>query len=241
MEKQVDIISMSFSILEYSPALRDAVEKAKNQGIVMLCSHHDQGAAVKDAWPAKFAPSTFVITSCDDYGYTERKAETTEKEGHYKLQGHNVTAGVVAFVESQDRISGSSVATAIAAGLSSLILSCARLSLCDPEAEGEIQSHGAGCPAAWTASGSGTGSSSSGSCVGVEHCAGENRRIVVKHYLDQMRAEGGREQNFVLLERFGEIDAKVKEGERPHADDIVRRWFAPRTIQEVVSKNQGRI
>ena len=195
MEKNVDIISMSFSILDYSKALEQAIEKARNQGIVLLCSHHDLSDTVKDAWPARFWPDTWVVSACNGYGFTPREKETPKQPGHYKLQGLDVAAGVIPFVESSDRISGSSVATAIAAGLSSLILSCARLSLCDPQED----SHCVNRPRA-----------GSGSCVGPEYCADKNRRIIVKRYLDEMRSERAKEENFVLLEKFGEIDAKVK-------------------------------
>lgn len=40
------------------------------------------------------------------------------------MQGQQVAAGVIPFLEPIERISGSSVATALAAGLSSIILSC---------------------------------------------------------------------------------------------------------------------
>lgn len=60
----------------------------------------------------------------DEYGDLARK---TSQDYQYGIHGLGVAAGVVPFLESNDRISESSVATAIAAGLSSLILSCYRL------------------------------------------------------------------------------------------------------------------
>ena len=111
---------MSFAILETVDILRDACKEAANAGIIMLCSAHDEGSNIKTAYPA-FYGGTFIITACDEFGKVLR---TTEQEYHYAIRGREVAAGVVPFLKSDDRISGSSVATAIAAGLSSLTLSC---------------------------------------------------------------------------------------------------------------------
>jgi hypothetical protein len=123
MNKGVDIISMSFSILEDDSNLSKAVTGAYGQGIVMLCSTHDEGANIEKSWPAEYT-ETIAITACDEFGSLPHK---TAQKYKYQIHRMDIAAGVIPFLESHDRISGSSMATAIVAGLSSLILSCDRL------------------------------------------------------------------------------------------------------------------
>lgn len=212
---------MSFSILEYSKQLDEIISKAKDLGIIMMCSNHDEGANVENSWPSKFCPRTWVVTACDEYGFTPRNVTNqTQGEGRFKLQGHNVAAGVIPFLESHDRISGSSVATAIASGLCSLTLSCARLNTCHPDDFPE--SHGESC-------------SGHGACgAKPDLCEGSNRRTVVSHYLKQMFPKES--DGYVRLEKFGGIDTKVKEGEDIFVDEILRRTFSPEAIREAVRK-----
>lgn len=108
-------------VLETINLLDTAVSKAGTDGIVMLCGTHDEGSNVGRAWPAS-SPSTFAVTTCDEYGtlYRAMKGDSCK----YML------------LDSADRISGSSMATAMAAGLSSLILSCLRISNPDQDFEG---------------------------------------------------------------------------------------------------------
>ncbi|EHK16135.1 uncharacterized protein TRIVIDRAFT_195992 [Trichoderma virens Gv29-8] len=101
-------------------------------GIVLLCSTHDEGMNVSEAYPASFR-DTITITACDDYGKVLRPANETSFQ--YKVQGQSVAAGVIPFLDSDDYISGSSVATAITAGLGSLILSCDRIAQRHPRSE----------------------------------------------------------------------------------------------------------
>ncbi|KAF2678077.1 subtilisin-like protein [Lentithecium fluviatile CBS 122367] len=126
--KKVDVISMSFIIGEYTESLRDEIEAASKEGIVMTCSAHDEGSRIQEAYPASYyAPDRSIIrfAACDEYGKILRE---DKKDGYdYLIRGQNVAAGVIPFLKSEDTITGSSVSTAIAAGLSSLILTCNRL------------------------------------------------------------------------------------------------------------------
>jgi hypothetical protein len=179
----VDVISMSFSILETSDSLDQAISAAGLKGIVLLCSTHDEGSNVGKAWPAA-SPATFAVTACDEYGSLFRAMK--EESYKYKLQGLNVAAGVIPFLDSTDRISGSSVATAVAAGLSSLVLSCLRLANPGQKFEG-------------------------------------GRRVrMVEEKLDEMLSKGTK---YVLLEKFGGIDKKVKRGEPINAEVILGDAF----------------
>ncbi|KAK1471413.1 hypothetical protein CTAM01_16536 [Colletotrichum tamarilloi] len=124
----VDIISMSFVLGESSKELFDEINAATNQGIVMTCSTHDEGSRVEKAWPASYegeSVSLIVLAACDHYGRVLRHVE--KDKYHYLIRGQNVAAGAIPFLTSEDTITGSSVSTALAAGISSLVLTCDRL------------------------------------------------------------------------------------------------------------------
>ncbi|KAJ8133071.1 hypothetical protein O1611_g552 [Lasiodiplodia mahajangana] len=126
--QDVDVISMSFTIIskEENAELKKALNLAGNRGIAILCSVHDEGTKVDDAWPAGHqGDHMIVVAACDEYGRILR--EMNETKYNFMLNGKNVAAGVIPFLEPNERITGSSVATALAAGLSSLILACDRL------------------------------------------------------------------------------------------------------------------
>lgn len=190
-EKKVDIISMSFTMFDESDRLYDSIRKANSDDIVMLCSSHDLGANVTKSWPASY-PETITIAACDKYGNLPRSFDeaAAKVQYQYKIHGLDVQAGAVPFLASTNTVSGSSAATAIAAGLSSLILSCIRLA--NPASAGD----------------SGRG----------------KRQTLVKGYLDKMVSSVGR--NYLLLEKFGNLDARVKEGELIIAEDILKTSFA---------------
>lgn len=125
---------MSFTIGENATgrddgALTKQITTASEKGIVMTCSAHDEGARIENAAPAKFksdVTSLFVLAASDEYGRLLRDCE--DSSYHYRIPGKDVVAGAVPFLDSEKTISGSSVATAIAAGLCSLILTLDRLS-----------------------------------------------------------------------------------------------------------------
>lgn len=177
---------MSLSLLQTSENLDEAISNAGHDHIVMMCSSHDLGKNVTKAWPA-MARETTTITACDEYGQLLRSIDDTEKYD-FTLPGHNVAAGVIPFLESNDRISGSSVSTAIASGLASLILSCARLKNPDKE------------------------------------FTGSQRQNLVDNYLKSMTSQPGSKE--LLLEKFGNIDAKIKEGEYINAEAIIDGAFS---------------
>lgn len=208
----------------------------------MMCSNHDEGANPKTSYPAHYRDRTWVVTACDEYGYTPREREPPTGTGYYMFQGLNVPAGVIPFVESNDRISGSSVATAIASGISSLILSCARLNTCNPAEDWHGEScpgscahldacrpdrnlHDARCPVAH------------GGCVARKQvCENGNRRHIVDYFLKSMTSERSAGEGYVLLEKFGEIDVKVKEGEEIFADEVLKSWFSPEKLKGIADR-----
>ncbi|KAI9167901.1 subtilisin-like protein [Paramyrothecium foliicola] len=132
ISKRVDVISMSFVIGENDPSVSWMVENATRHGIVMVCSTHDEGSRFRTAWPAAYAinddrndRSIITLAACDEYGKLLRNLR--EDEYRYMICGQDVTAGVIPFLDSEPTVTGSSASTALAAGLSSLILTCDRL------------------------------------------------------------------------------------------------------------------
>ncbi|KAK4071082.1 uncharacterized protein Triagg1_6449 [Trichoderma aggressivum f. europaeum] len=121
ISKGVDVISMSFGLRDKTDELEDACREATKRGIAMLCSAHEGDINLKHAYPARFC-GTIPIMACDESGMVPR--------GNKKLGNEfAVHAPVEIFpvLNCNDNVSPSSLATAIAAGLGSLILSCHQL------------------------------------------------------------------------------------------------------------------
>ncbi|KAL7921174.1 peptidase S8/S53 domain-containing protein [Trichoderma austrokoningii] len=165
----VDIISMSFAILEGTEGLADACEAALYNGIIILCSTPDEGLNTDKSCISDYN-GAMTITACDGFGIVSPNSPTYYD---YTINGMNVAAGKVPFLESKDCISGSSVSTAIAAGLSSLILACERLAKNRQD-----------------------------------YKRGERSKII-KHYFGKMTATS---KNYIILEKFADIDKKIKDG-----------------------------
>ncbi|KAJ2995553.1 hypothetical protein NUW58_g1242 [Xylaria curta] len=89
---------------------------------------HDEGSRIETAYPASYrtvARSLITLAAYDKFRTILREYYGIIHD--YLINGEDVAAGVVFFLNSEDTITGSSVAIAIAAGLSS-ILTCDRLS-----------------------------------------------------------------------------------------------------------------
>ncbi|KAI0096962.1 hypothetical protein GGR51DRAFT_542140 [Nemania sp. FL0031] len=237
--KGVDIISMSFAMFEQKDRLDEVIKEAKKQGIVMMCSNHDEGANTKESYPAN-CEHTWVVTACDEYGFTPRERDQSTDPGNYMFQGLDVAAGVIPFLESSDRISGSSVATAIASGIGSLILSCARLNTCSPEGKW----HGESCHGPCAGSYKHCVARDShdkhcrelplGSCAAqTEHCDGANRRHIVSSFLEKMMPDKTKNPGYVVLDKFGEIDEEVKKGENVSVEYILQNWFSTGNLMDI--------
>jgi hypothetical protein len=112
---------MSLILRQSSPYLEQAVyEAAKNA--VLICSTADDGNNNPDNWPAKFEDRTLPIASCNYHGIPA--PYSTVNGAKYFLHGENMVPLVAQESKSQRGVSGSSVATAVASGLASLVLSC---------------------------------------------------------------------------------------------------------------------
>ena len=118
---------MSFAIYQSTNTLQKAIEDAFNDNIVLIASTHDEGSNANVAYPAGYARHTIAIAATNEWGST-LSYTPSEKNYNFRLKGVEVFAGAVPYLASEERVSGSSVATAIAAGLASLILSCHHIS-----------------------------------------------------------------------------------------------------------------
>ncbi|KAJ4379457.1 hypothetical protein N0V85_008881 [Neurospora sp. IMI 360204] len=136
IERDVHIISMSWTIdvKDSDPngsALDRAVKAAAEKGILMFCSASDKGANVQYTYPAKATNNIFKIGAAKDSGAVD------EWVGDQSLIDFTFPGNKVDL--EGKRVSGSSVATAYAAGLAALILYCVqvRLYLTDADEEKE--------------------------------------------------------------------------------------------------------
>lgn len=136
-EQHVDIISMSLILKETREMLREIVNHAALSAVV-ICSTADEGNNNPEIFPAKY-PATVSIAPCNHQG--KPTSWSTVKGAKWLLQGENMAPSNTtssSYISSQEAVSGSSVATAVASGLASLILACHRL------ANGKEASHKSG-------------------------------------------------------------------------------------------------
>ena len=109
---------------EDSPKLQKAVKSANSHDIVMFGSRGDQGNNQEKIYPADY-DEVISISSLTKFG---KWAETTEPNASFFFHGENVRIlAEPCYLEPQVTVSGSSVATASAAGVAALILSCRSL------------------------------------------------------------------------------------------------------------------
>ncbi|KAM0664055.1 hypothetical protein ACQRIU_007056 [Beauveria bassiana] len=119
----------------------EAVQKAMGAGILVVCSHHDEGARIgTKAFPACLSSvgehhTMLRMASCNMYGklqhdwddYTVDAASKKENQYDFYINSQDIRVGTIPFLAtSTERVSGSSVSTAIAAGVCSLLIACLR-------------------------------------------------------------------------------------------------------------------
>ncbi|KAK4099055.1 hypothetical protein N658DRAFT_509100 [Parathielavia hyrcaniae] len=127
INKRVDVISLSLVTYTDTERVAQLIKTAHAQDIVVLSSSADEGLReVNDALQQeKLQHHVMRIAACDRWG---NLLERSTKLGFdYRFVGDNVQVGQVPFLKSPDSIGGSSVATAIAAGVVSLIIAFCRL------------------------------------------------------------------------------------------------------------------
>jgi len=120
-ECEVDIISMSLILTKSCPGLENAVIDAAKTAVI-ICSTADDGNNDPDNCLSKFTNNTISVASCNYYGIPA--PYSTQNGARYFLHGENMVPFSAVETKSQRGVSGSSVATAVASGLASLVLSC---------------------------------------------------------------------------------------------------------------------
>ncbi|OAA61411.1 Peptidase S8/S53, subtilisin/kexin/sedolisin [Cordyceps fumosorosea ARSEF 2679] len=128
IEKDVDIISMSFTTTEDHRAFNEAVQRAMKASIIVVCSHHDEGARMgTKVFPACLSSASSDNTIHDWDDNTIDAASKKDNQYDFCINSQDVAVSAIPFLASStERISGSSVATAIAAGVCSLLIACLR-------------------------------------------------------------------------------------------------------------------
>lgn len=153
IDKGVNIISMSWSVeanledsnmersntqgLNEGHGIGEAVQAAHEAGILMFCSSSDGGNFERPTYPAYHnTDRVFRIGAADAAGQAYKWAGTAGdldyilpgvdvlKQGRHGLESSNL---VSEGLRNMETTTGSSVATAFAAGLAAMLLTCARM------------------------------------------------------------------------------------------------------------------
>jgi hypothetical protein len=126
----VDVISLSLVVhQDRENKLTGQMRLAKDDDIVVLSSTADGGMRKDETATSanKSSHKEIITIAASDWNGTPLKA--SQRTGYdYCVVGENVLVGMVPFLRSRECVSGSSVATALTAGLASLIVACSRIS-----------------------------------------------------------------------------------------------------------------
>ncbi|KAI1128238.1 peptidase S8/S53 domain-containing protein [Nemania abortiva] len=128
VKSKADIISVSAAFFKSNTHLQIAIRDAIQADIVVIASTAGEGHLQEEAFPANY-PEVLKIAATDYRG--RETAESLQNKADFMLPGDNIVAKTT-FLGSDnptDEVSGTSVATAIASGVASLVLACHRLSL----------------------------------------------------------------------------------------------------------------
>lgn len=108
--------------------LGDAIAEAANANILMFCSASDEGAKQTDTYPSKATKNIFKIGGADIHGNLYKPVGDID-EVEFILPGKLVKTESLSdsTIQNVQYRTGSSIATALAAGLAALILYCAQI------------------------------------------------------------------------------------------------------------------
>lgn len=108
--------------------LEAAINRAVTEKIPMFCSARDMGADNPNTYPSKFSERIFRIGGANIYGHAN-DAVGSKDNVHYTFPGNLVATEALApdATLTKNFFTGSSVATALAAGLAALIIYCAQV------------------------------------------------------------------------------------------------------------------
>jgi subtilisin family serine protease len=129
---------MSLALERDNESLSLAIRNARRQGIAIICSTADEGHNVPIVFPAAYTRETLSIAACNHYGSLAKYGSDQAK---YYFQGDKLVTDVQFSEDSPVTVSGSSVATAVAAGVASLIVACHRIATPRQEETPRIVEH----------------------------------------------------------------------------------------------------
>lgn len=141
VEANADIISISGAFFKADTLLEDAISEAMKAGVVVIASTAGEGYRKgKEVYPANYE-SVMRIAAADWWG--RETPESVLENADYILPGDHIVVktGFLGSDMVPQEVSGTSVATAIAAGIASLILSCHRMALSTQDGESEWKYH----------------------------------------------------------------------------------------------------
>ncbi|RAK72160.1 S8/S53 family peptidase [Aspergillus fijiensis CBS 313.89] len=129
-EWKVDIISMSFGIREHSPPIKEAIANAIHSQTLLFSAASNDGGNLGRAFPAQY-PGVFCIHSTDGHGNPSMFNPTADdKDVNFSLLGECVSSHWPVNQDGRGQtvkvLSGTSIATPIAAGLATSVLSFVR-------------------------------------------------------------------------------------------------------------------
>jgi hypothetical protein len=125
---------MSWVVSKANEKLKEAIQEAKENNILMFCATADHGSQSRpDIYPASYE-EVIVVSASNALGMPRLESQ---HDVHMMLDGDKVKAHGPSFMKQcQDaEVSGSSVATALAAGIASLCLLLARMANRGEDAE----------------------------------------------------------------------------------------------------------
>ncbi|KAI1658873.1 hypothetical protein F4813DRAFT_388133 [Daldinia decipiens] len=126
LDQKVDIISMSWTTKKDEPELESAISEAANstegRATLMFCSTADEGLYSDAVYPADYERHVVRVSATDQWGHLTARTHGS-KAVNIQIPGENTEAVGPAYIGSVlPTVSGSSVATALAAGIASLAL-----------------------------------------------------------------------------------------------------------------------
>ncbi|KAL6355505.1 hypothetical protein LRP88_11099 [Fusarium phalaenopsidis] len=128
VDSKADIISLSSAVFKADTNLELAVQDAIAAGVVIIASAAGEAHKQQEAYPADY-PNVLKIVATDSRG--RETAESLASQADYMFPEDRILAPTtfLGTTNEADEISGTSVATAIASGVASLVLACHRLCL----------------------------------------------------------------------------------------------------------------